>query len=121
MDVSDGLSDGFAGPRTCPDQDVVGVLVCRYTRVAWAVYHWLAAAQGAAAAPPCFRHTPRGQELTLCIDSRVIEDLETAGTRDDVTQRFSGETACVNGVPFDQMPYILTKPVNLKKGSCPLS
>jgi type III restriction enzyme len=61
----------------------VFIVVCRDTRIANAVHAWLADGQGAAAAPPWFRNAS-GQEVTVRIDSRVVEDMEAGGTKDEI-------------------------------------
>lgn len=61
----------------------VFIVVCRDTRVAKAVYEWLAHGEGGhGVSPPWFRNQP-GQELTVRVDSKVVEDLEQGGTKDE--------------------------------------
>jgi hypothetical protein len=82
----------------------VFIEVCRDTRVARAVYDWLADGKGAAAAPPWFRNAP-GQEVTVRIDSRVVEDMEAGGTQDETRRlRFILDTIGKKTWPGDKVP-----------------
>ena len=82
----------------------VFIVVCRDTRVARAVYDWLANGKGAAAAPPWFRNAP-GQEVTVRIDSRVVEDMEAGGTQDETRRlRFILDTIGKKTWPGDKVP-----------------
>lgn len=61
----------------------VFIVVCRDTRVAKEVHAWLADGEGGyGEAPPWFRNRP-GEEVTVRIDSRVVEDIEAGGTKDE--------------------------------------
>ncbi|MFZ2171507.1 MAG: DEAD/DEAH box helicase family protein, partial [Methylococcaceae bacterium] len=61
----------------------VFIVVCRDTKVAAEVFNWLANdAGGYGAAPPWFRNQP-GEEVTVRVDSKVVEDLEEGGTKDE--------------------------------------
>lgn len=61
----------------------VFIVVCRDTAVAREVHSWLANGNdGYGVSPPWFRNTP-GQEVTVRIDSKVIEDIEAGGTKDE--------------------------------------
>lgn len=61
----------------------VFIVVCRDTRVAKAVHAWLADGEGGyGEAPSWFRNQP-GQEVTVRIDSRVVEDIEAGGTKEE--------------------------------------
>lgn len=52
-------------------------------RVAKAVYEWLAHGEGGhGESPSWFRNQP-GQEMTVRVDSKVVEDLEQGGTSAD--------------------------------------
>ena len=54
----------------------VFIVVCRDTAVAREVYAWLANGNDShGASPPWFRNQP-GQEVTVRIDSKVVEDIE---------------------------------------------
>ncbi|MEA3274787.1 MAG: DEAD/DEAH box helicase family protein [Pseudomonadota bacterium] len=64
----------------------VFIVVCRDTKVAAEVYNWLAYEEGSyGPAPTWFRNEP-GNEVTVRVDSKVVEDLEAGGTKDE-TQR----------------------------------
>jgi type III restriction enzyme len=61
----------------------VFIVVCRDTAVAREVHSWLASGNdGYGVSPPWFRNSP-GQEVTVRIDSKVIEDIEAGGTKDE--------------------------------------
>jgi type III restriction enzyme len=61
----------------------VFIVVCRDTAVAKEVYGWLANGNdGYGVSPPWFKNQP-GQEVTVRIDSKVIEDIEEGGTKDE--------------------------------------
>lgn len=71
----------------------VFIVVCRDTQVAKAVYEWLANGEGGyGEAPPLFRNQP-GEHVTVRIDSRVVEDIEEGGTKDETRRlRFTMDT-----------------------------
>ncbi len=82
----------------------VFIVVCRDTRVAGAVYDWLADGRGAAEAPAWFRNAP-GQEVTVRIDSRVVEDMEAGGTKDETRRlRFILDTVGKKTWPGGKVP-----------------
>lgn len=59
------------------------IVVCRDITLAKEVYSWLANANDSyGVSPPWFKNQS-GQEVTVRIDSRVIEDIEEGGTKDD--------------------------------------
>lgn len=61
----------------------VFIVVCRDTAVAREVHSWLAKGNDSyGVSPPWFRNSP-GQEVTVRIDSKVIEDIEAGGTKDE--------------------------------------
>lgn len=61
----------------------VFIVVCRDTAVAREVHGWLATGGGGyGEAPAWFRNAP-GQEVTVRIDSKVIEDIEEGGTKEE--------------------------------------
>jgi type III restriction enzyme len=61
----------------------VFIVVCRDTAVAKEVHAWLANGNDSyGVSPPWFKNLP-GQELTVRIDSKVIEDIEEGGTKDE--------------------------------------
>jgi type III restriction enzyme len=82
----------------------VFIVVCRDTKVAGAVYDWLAEGKGAAASPPWFRNRP-GEEVTVRIDSKVVEDMEVGGTKDDTRRlRFILDTIGKKTWPGGKVP-----------------
>jgi type III restriction enzyme len=85
--------EGFAKQQHKHPVPPVFIVVCRDTRVAKAVYEWLAEGEGGhGEAPPWFRNRP-GQEVTVRIDSRVVEDIEEGGTKDETRRlRFTMDT-----------------------------
>ncbi|KAA0592930.1 type III restriction enzyme [Azospirillum lipoferum] len=61
----------------------VFIVVCRDTSVAKEVHHWLANGNDTyGVSPPWFQNAP-GQEVTVRIDSKVIEDIEAGGSKDE--------------------------------------
>lgn len=61
----------------------VFIVVCRDTAVAREVHSWLANGNDSyGVAPPWFRNEP-GREVTVRIDSKVIEDIEEGGSKDE--------------------------------------
>ena len=61
----------------------VFIVVCRDTAVAREVHDWLANGNdGYGVSPSLFKNAP-GQEVTVRIDSKVIEDIEEGGTKDE--------------------------------------
>jgi len=61
----------------------VFIVVCRDIAVAREVHSWLANGNDSyGVSPPWFRNAP-GQEVTVRIDSKVIEDIEAGGTKDE--------------------------------------
>lgn len=83
----------------------VFIVVCRDTQVAKAVYEWLAEGEGGHGdAPPWFRNAP-GQEVTVRIDSRVVEDIEEGGTKDETRRlRFTMDTIGKSEWPGGKVP-----------------
>lgn len=83
----------------------VFIVVCRDTRVAKAVYEWLAEGEGGhGEAPPWFRNQP-GEEVTVRIDSRVVEDIEEGGTKDETRRlRFILDTVGKPEWPGGKVP-----------------
>jgi type III restriction enzyme len=82
----------------------VFIVVCRDTKVAGAVYDWLADGKGAADAPPWFRNRP-GEEVTVRIDSKVVEDMEEGGTKDETRRlRFILDTVGKKTWPGGKVP-----------------
>ncbi|MBV5308990.1 MAG: DEAD/DEAH box helicase family protein, partial [Chromatium okenii] len=64
----------------------VFIVVCRDTAIAKEMYQWLAHGNdNYGVAPPWFKNQP-GQEVTVRIDSKVIDDIEAGGSKEE-TQR----------------------------------
>lgn len=86
----------------------VFIVVCRDTRVASAVYDWLAEGKGAADAPPWFRNRPGlsgAGQVTVRIDSKVVEDMEVGGTKDETRRlRFILDTIGKKTWPGGKVP-----------------
>lgn len=75
--------EGFAKGQHKHPVPPVFIVVCRDTRVAKSVYEWLAEGKGGHGdAPEWFRNQP-GEDVTVRIDSRVVEDIEEGGTKDE--------------------------------------
>jgi type III restriction enzyme len=83
----------------------VFIVVCRDTALAKEVHGWLALGQGGHGEPPAwFRNAP-GQEVTVRIDSKVIEDIEQGGTQDETRRlRFILETVGKAEWPGGRVP-----------------
>jgi type III restriction enzyme len=71
----------------------VFIVVCRDTAISKAVHSWLAHGNDTYGTSPLwFRNRP-GEEVTVRIDSKVIEDIEEGGTKDETRRiRFILET-----------------------------
>jgi type III restriction enzyme len=83
----------------------VFIVVCRDTAVAKEVYSWLANGNDSyGVSPPWFKNQP-GQEVTVRIDSKVIEDIEEGGTKDETRRlRFILETTGKAEWPGGKIP-----------------
>ncbi len=82
----------------------VFIVVCRDTKVAGAVYDWLANGSGPADAPAWFRNAP-GDEVTVRIDSKVVEDMEEGGTKDEARRlRYILDTVGKKNWPGGKVP-----------------
>lgn len=83
----------------------VFIVVCRDTQVAREVHSWLANGNDSyGAAPPWFRNAP-GQEVTVRIDSKVMEDIEEGGTKDETRRlRFILDTVGKAEWPGGKVP-----------------
>lgn len=83
----------------------VFIVVCRDTAVAREVHSWLANGNdGYGVSPPWFRNTP-GQEVTVRIDSKVVEDIEAGGTKDETLRlRFILDTVGKAEWPGGKVP-----------------
>ncbi|MBN8948941.1 MAG: DEAD/DEAH box helicase family protein [Rhizobiales bacterium] len=83
----------------------VFIVVCRDTAVAREVHSWLANGNDSyGASPQWFRNEP-GQEVTVRIDSKVIEDIEEGGTKDETRRlRFILDTVGKAEWPGGKIP-----------------
>ena len=61
----------------------VFIVVCRDTRVGKEVHKWLAYGNDEYGDSPAFFRNAPGQEVTVRIDSRVVEDIEEGGSKDE--------------------------------------
>lgn len=83
----------------------VFIVVCRDTAVAREVYAWLANGNDSYGfSPPWFKNQP-GQEVTVRIDSKVVEDIEEGGTKDETRRlRFILDTVGKAEWPGGKVP-----------------
>lgn len=83
----------------------VFIVVCRDIAVAREVHDWLANGNdGYGVSPPWFKNAP-GQEVTVRIDSKVIEDIEEGGTKDETKRlRFILDTVGKAEWPGGKVP-----------------
>ena len=83
----------------------VFIVVCRDTAVAREVHDWLANGNdGYGVSPSWFKNTP-GREVTVRIDSKVIEDIEEGGSEDENKRlRFILETVGKAEWPGGKVP-----------------
>ncbi|BCH32933.1 hypothetical protein MesoLjLc_48630 [Mesorhizobium sp. L-8-10] len=83
----------------------VFIVVCRDTAVAREVHSWLANGNdGYGVSPPWFRNTP-GEEVIVRIDSKVMEDIEAGGTKDETRRlRFILDTVGKAEWPGGKVP-----------------
>lgn len=83
----------------------VFIVVCRDTAIAREVYSWLANGnESYGVSPPWFKNQP-GQEVTVRIDSKVVEDIEEGGTKDETRRlRFILETTGKAEWPGGKIP-----------------
>lgn len=83
----------------------VFIVVCRDTKVAAEVYKWLADGEGGyGPAPKWFRNSP-GREVAVRVDSKVVEDMEEGGTRDETQRlRYILDTIGKKGWPGGKVP-----------------
>src|SRR3569623_1767715 len=61
----------------------VFIAVCRDTAVAREVHSWLANGNDSYGVSPAYFRNAPGQEVSVRIDSKVIEDIEAGGTKDE--------------------------------------
>lgn len=94
--------DKHAGRHAVPP---VFIIVCRDTKLAKAVYQWLAEGEGDYGQPPAmFRNTP-AQEYTVRIDSKVAEDIDAGGSSDEARRlRFVLDTVGKTQWPGNRVP-----------------
>jgi type III restriction enzyme len=85
----------------------VFIVVCRDTAIAKEVHAWLANGNDSyGVSPPWFKNLP-GQELTVRIDSKVIEDIEEGGTKDETRRlRFILDTVGKAQWPGGKIPEV---------------
>ncbi|WP_310596207.1 BPTD_3080 family restriction endonuclease [Sphingomonas sp.] len=83
----------------------VFIVVCRDTAVAREVHTWLAKGKDSyGVAPAWFRNSP-GHEVTVRIDSKVIEDIEEGGTKEETRRlRFILDTVGKAEWPGGKVP-----------------
>lgn len=83
----------------------VFIIVCRDTAVAKEVHAWLANGNDSyGVAPAWFKNMP-GQEVTVRIDSKVIEDIEEGGSKDETRRlRFILDTVGKAEWPGGKIP-----------------
>ena len=83
----------------------VFIVVCRDTKIAAEVYNWLAHNEGGyGQSPVWFRNQP-GEEVTVRVDSKVVEDLEQGGTKDETRRlRFILDTIGKKTWPGGKVP-----------------
>ena len=75
--------EGFAKDQHKHPVPPVFIVVCRDTAVAKEVHAWLANGNDSyGVSPPWFKNAA-GQEVTVRIDSKVMEDIEEGGTKDE--------------------------------------
>src|SRR5690606_37176537 len=83
----------------------VFIVVCRDTKVAAEVYNWLADNEGGYGAAPEWFRNERGAEVTVRVDSKVVEDLEEGGTKDETRRlRFILDTIGKKTWPGGKIP-----------------
>ena len=83
----------------------VFIVDCRDTSIVKEVYAWLANGNDSyGVSPPWFKNQP-GQEVTVRIDSKVIEDIEEGGTKDETRRlRFILDTVGKAEWPGGKVP-----------------
>lgn len=83
----------------------VFIVVCRDTAVAKEVYAWLANGNDSHGVSPLWFRNQPGQEITVRIDSKVIEDIEEGGTKDETRRlRFILDTVGKAEWPGGKIP-----------------
>ncbi|WP_206199328.1 hydrolase [Parasulfuritortus cantonensis] len=98
-------ADEFAAKRRRSPAPPVFIIVCRDTSLAKEVHGWLAEGNDAyGAAPECFRNKP-GQMVTVRIDSKVSEEIESGSGSDEARRlRFVLETVGKTAWPGGKVP-----------------
>ena len=83
----------------------VFIIVCRDTAVAREVHSWLAIGNDSYGLSPAYFRNAPGQEVTVRIDSKVIEDIEAGGTKDETRRlRFILDTVGKAEWPGGKVP-----------------
>lgn len=83
----------------------VFIVVCRDTAVAREVHSWLAVGNDSYGLSPAYFRNAPGQEVTVRIDSKVIEDIEAGGTKDETRRlRFILDTVGKAEWPGGKVP-----------------
>jgi type III restriction enzyme len=83
----------------------VFIVVCRDTAVAREVHSWLASGNDSYGVSPAYFRNAPGQEVTVRIDSKVIEDIEAGGTKDETRRlRFILDTVGKAEWPGSKVP-----------------
>lgn len=83
----------------------VFIVVCRDTAVAREVHSWLAIGNDSYGLSPAYFRNAPGQEVTVRIDSKVIEDIEAGGTKDETRRlRFILDTVGKAEWPGGKVP-----------------
>ncbi len=98
-------ADEFAARRRRSPAPPVFIIVCRDTALAKEVHGWLAEGKGGyGSAPECFRNQP-GQVVTVRIDSKVSEEIESGSGSDEARRlRFVLETVGKTAWPGGKVP-----------------
>ena len=83
----------------------VFIVVCRDTAVARQVHDWLANGDDNYGAAPQFFRNKSGQEVTVRIDSKAVEDIEAGGTKDETRRlRYILDTVGKTEWPSGRVP-----------------
>lgn len=83
----------------------VFIVVCRDTAVARGVHSWLANGNDSYGVSPAYFRNAPGKEVTVRIDSKVIEDIEAGGTKDETRRlRFILDTVGKAEWPGGKVP-----------------
>jgi type III restriction enzyme len=83
----------------------VFIVVCRDTKIAAEVFNWLANDEGSHGTAPAFFRNEPGNEVTVRVDSKVVEDMEEGGTKDETKRlRFILDTIGKKTWPGHKVP-----------------